>query len=78
MTEKQEVKQAIRIVRKLFQAFFGRIYTKDITLLETGFDGVGIDYTFFRTSSTKNSSTRGTSLSFVRGEKKRQAMSLSG
>lgn len=52
MTEKQEVKQAIRIVRKLFQAFFGRIYKKDITLLETGFDGVGIDYVLFRNDFT--------------------------
>ena len=52
MTEKQEVKQAIRIIRKLFQAFFGRIYTKDITLLETGFDGVGLDYILFRNDFT--------------------------
>ena len=52
MTEKQEVKQAIRIIRKLFQAFFGRIYTKDITLLETGSDGVGLDDILFRNDFT--------------------------
>lgn len=52
MTEKQEVEQAIRIIRKLFRAFFGRIYTKDITLLEMSFDGVGIDYILFRNDFT--------------------------
>lgn len=52
MTERQEKVQAVKIARRLFQAFFGRIYKKDITLLETGFDGVGIDYVLFRNDFT--------------------------
>lgn len=52
MTEKQENRQAVKIVRKLFQTFYGRIYDKDITLLETSFNGSGIDYIFFRNNFT--------------------------
>lgn len=52
MTQKQETEKAVAISIKLFQAFYGRAFKKDILLLETGFDGSGFDYILFRNRFT--------------------------
>lgn len=56
MTEQQIIKrekiEATKIALKLFQAFYGRAYKKDILLLETGFNGKGCDYVLFRNTFT--------------------------
>lgn len=52
MTQKQETDKAVAVVMKCFQAFYGRIFKKDILLLETGFDGDDCDYILFRNRFT--------------------------
>ena len=43
---------AVAIAPKLFQAFYGRAYKKDILLLETGGSGDNVDYILFRNRFT--------------------------
>lgn len=52
MTERQEKIAAVKLAKKLFQMNYGRIYRKDITLLETGFYGDKIDMILFRNDYT--------------------------
>ena len=52
MTQKQETEKAVAIALKLFQAFYGRAYKKDILLLETGGSGEDVDYILFRNRFT--------------------------
>lgn len=52
MTQKQETEKAVAIALKLFQAFYGRAYKKDILLLETGGSGDNVDYILFRNRFT--------------------------
>ena len=52
MTERQEKIAAVRLAKKLFQMNYGRIYRKDITLLETGFFGDKSDMILFRNDYT--------------------------
>ena len=52
MTINQEKAEAVRIAMKLFQAFYGRAYKKDILILETSSNGKGLDYILFRNRFT--------------------------
>ena len=52
MNEKKEIQEATKIAKLAFEKRFGRIYAADILLLETGFDGVRIDYVMFRNKFT--------------------------
>ena len=53
MTDRQERIRATRLALKMFRNRFGRIQWHDIQLLESGYDGVRIDYVLFRNRFTK-------------------------
>ena len=52
MTERQEKKEAVKLAKNLFQMSFGRIYKRDIVLLETYYDGKRLDSILFRNHYT--------------------------
>lgn len=41
-------KEIVKVAKRAFELRFGRIYEKDIVLLESYFDGSKVDYVLFR------------------------------